>query len=214
MPCSPRSSTGCCTCRAQGRRAEQTVGSLPRPPPAPRATHSRESWGRGGLGASGHPIVTRTLSLDQASSDLSLIMLLTCSRGVYGSLVLTGTKVNSAQCSKTLPYPVPASLAHGAPIHPCPSPRRPSPLSPELSSSKCLPVLPLGAFPWMEKPARGGQILSFPVPVSPRIKQGEDSAEGVGCVALVPHQVSQGLSISGQVGWDGHSSRSPLTCHC
>lgn len=123
MPCSPRSSTGCCTCHAQGRRAEQTLGSLPRPPPAPRATHSQESWGRGGLGASGHPTVTRTLYRDQVSSGFSLIMLLTCSRGVYGSLVLTGTKVNSAQCSKTLPYPVPASLAHGAPNHPCPSPQ-------------------------------------------------------------------------------------------
>ena len=169
MPCSPRSSTGCCTCRAQGRRAEQTLWSLPQPPPAPRATHSQESWGRGGLGASGHPTVTWTLQLEQASSDFSLIMLLTCSRRVYGSLVLTGTKVNSAQRSKTLPYPVPMSLVHGAPPTHVHLLGWPAPLSPELSSSKCLPVLPLGAFPWVEEPARGGQILSFPMPQFPHV---------------------------------------------
>ena len=100
MLCSPRSSTGCCTCQAQAGRTEQTLGLWPRPPSARSAPHSQESQGTGGLGVSGH----LELQPDQVCSSSSLSTLPACSRGLYGSPVPAGAKVTSA------PHPEPLTV--------------------------------------------------------------------------------------------------------
>lgn len=102
MPYSPRSSTGCCTCHGQGRKTEHTLPlpQLPHPP-VPHTTRNQGkgvTWGWGAVSC--HLTVTLTLQLDLVFS--ALIMLSVCFREVFGSLVLTGIRVNSAQCSKTL----------------------------------------------------------------------------------------------------------------
>lgn len=150
--------------------------------------------------------------LTQLSSRSPLIMLLTCSRGVCGSLVLIGTKVDSsAQRPKTLSNPVLVSLAPRVPSTHVHLLGRPSPLSPELSSSTFLPGLSLGAFPrWRSLRERGKPFpslcLHFPTYETRGLCK-EGGVCGPGATSGPPRV----LSISGEVGWGSHGVHSRAT---
>lgn len=93
MPCSPQSSTGCCTCMPKEGGLNTPWGHCPSLPlaesPAPQGIKGKGWHG----GVSCHLTVTLTLQLDQVSSAPS--MLSVCSREVYASLMLLGIKFSS-----------------------------------------------------------------------------------------------------------------------
>lgn len=166
MPCSPQSSTGCCTCHAKGRRNEHTLGPLPQPLCSPRAPRHQQSRERSGTGGEGElTSVTLTLQLDQVSS--APIMLSVCSREGYGSLVLRGIQVNSsARRFKSLHYLAPMSPAQRAPTDPCPLAQIALP-PPGPSNPKFTSWLPSEGLSLDGEPAGRGEA-----PISLSIKQG------------------------------------------
>lgn len=217
MPCSPRSSTGCCTCRAQGRRTLSGATALASP--APGAPHSQEPCGTGSRGSS---TVTQILQLDQVRSHFPQHAVCLPQRTPWLPSACS-TKVNPPDVlrPRTTQASVPGSLGPHSLMS---TSSDGSPTVPRALKFQILSLsLPWRAFPgWRSH--KGGQCFPSRASVSPCIKQGrgltrtrEGLCRGQGRVALVPHEVPQGLSTGGRLGHllgGEPQCPKPLTCHC